>query len=41
MRHVKRGYKRGTYNLTDNTGRTTENVELAWASPVFWIKTTA
>lgn len=41
MRHVKRGYKRGTYNLTDNTGRTTENVELAWASPVLWIKTTA
>ena len=41
MRHVKRGYKRGTYNLTDNAGRTSENVELAWASPVFWIKTTA
>lgn len=41
MRHVKRGYKRGTYNLTDNAGKTSENVEVAWASPVFWIKTTA
>jgi hypothetical protein len=41
MRHVKRGYKRGTYNLSDEFGRTQQNVELAWVSPVFWIKTTA
>lgn len=41
MAHVKRGYRRGTYNVTDNSGRTTQNVELAWVSPVLWIKTTA
>lgn len=41
MAHIKRGYRRGTYNITDNGGRTTQNVELAWASPVLWIKTTA
>lgn len=41
MAHVKRGYRAGTFNLTDSTGGTMQNVELAWASPVFWIKTTA
>jgi DNA-binding Xre family transcriptional regulator len=41
IRHVKRGYKRGTYNISDHRGRTQQNVELAWASPVFWMKTTA
>lgn len=41
LRHVKRGYKRGTYNLTDWVGNTQLNVELAWASPVLWVKTTA
>lgn len=39
--HVKRGYRRGTYNLLDSQGRAQENVELAWASPVYWLKTTA
>lgn len=41
MAHVKRGYRSGTFNLADNAGHTMQNVELAWASPVFWIKTTA
>jgi len=41
IRHVKRGYKRGTYNITDPFGRTQQNVELAWASPILWIKTVA
>lgn len=41
MAHIKRGYRGGTYNITDNTGRVSQNVELAWASPVLWIKTTA
>lgn len=41
MLHIKRGYKRGTYNLTDHLGKVRENQELAWASPVLWIKTTA
>lgn len=41
MAHIKRGYRRGTYNIADTTGRSMQNVELAWASPVFWIKTTA
>jgi transcriptional regulator with XRE-family HTH domain len=41
MAHIKRGYRRGTYNIADTTGRIMQNVELAWASPVFWIKTTA
>lgn len=41
MAHIKRGYRKGTYNIADNAGRIMQNVELAWASPVFWIKTTA
>lgn len=41
LRHVKRGYKRGTYNLTDHAGHLAQNVELAWASSVLWIKTVA
>jgi len=41
MAHIKRGYRKGTYNISDSTGRSMQNVELAWASPVFWIKTTA
>lgn len=41
MAHVKRGYRKGTFNIADNSGRTMQNVELAWASPVYWIKTTA
>jgi transcriptional regulator with XRE-family HTH domain len=39
--HVKRGYRKGTFNISDSTGRTLQNAELAWASPVYWIKTTA
>lgn len=39
MAHIKRGYRRGTYNIINNTGAITQNVELAWASPVLWIKT--
>ncbi len=41
MAHIKRGYRKGTYNIADSSGRIMQNVELAWASPVFWIKTTA
>lgn len=41
MAHVKRGYRKGTYNIADNGGRVMQNVEIAWASPVYWIKTTA
>lgn len=39
--HVAKGYRRGTYNLVSSRGQVTSNVELAWVSPVFWIKTTA
>lgn len=36
---VKKGYKRGTYNLVVmGTGRTIENAEVAWASPITWTK---
>lgn len=38
---VKRGYTRGTYNLINYRQEVTPNVELAWASPILWIKTTA
>jgi transcriptional regulator with XRE-family HTH domain len=41
MAHIKRGYRKGTYNIADSSGRIMQNVEVAWASPVFWIKTTA
>ena len=41
MAHIKRGYRRGTYNISDNSGGIVQNAELAWASPVLWIKTTA
>lgn len=36
---VNRGYRRGTYNLVGVKGPLVENAELAWASPVLWIKT--
>ena len=39
--HVKKGYRKGTYNLVGLRGPVLENAELAWASPVLWIKTTA
>lgn len=38
--HVERGYRAGTYNLMLNTGETKKNLELAWACPILWIKTT-
>lgn len=41
MQHVSRGYRRGTYNLADTAGHTRQNLELAWASPILLIKTTA
>ena len=37
---IKRGYRRGHYNLLTNSS-TMQNVELAWASPIVWIKTVA
>lgn len=37
---IKRGYRRGHYNLVTNSA-TMQNVELAWASPIVWIKTVA
>lgn len=37
---VKRGYRKGQYNLVTNNN-TFQNVELAWASPIVWIKTVA
>jgi len=39
--HLKRGYRRGTYNLVNARGDILTNVELAWASPVLWVKTIA
>jgi transcriptional regulator with XRE-family HTH domain len=36
---LKKGYRRGTYNLVGHKGVLLENAELAWASPVLWIKT--
>lgn len=41
MAHVARGYSRGRYNLTTWRGTRIDNVDLAWASPVLWIRTTA
>lgn len=37
--HVRRGYTRGTYNLVNRKNELTHNAEIAWASPVIWIKT--
>lgn len=39
LAHVRRGYRRGAFNLVDTAGRAFQSVELAWASPVFWIRT--
>lgn len=37
---IKKGYKRGTYNLviTATKPRIIENAEIEWASPILWIK---
>lgn len=38
---IKRGYRRGTFNLHQMCGLPPkENVELAWATPIWWIRTT-
>ena len=38
---IKRGYRRGTFNLHQMCGLPPkENVELAWATPILWIRTT-
>lgn len=37
---IKRGYRKGAFNLSMSSG-SVQNVELAWASPIIWIKTTA
>ena len=40
LAHVRKGYKRGTYNLLSmKSEEIMQNAELAWASPVLWIKT--
>ena len=36
---VKKGYRRGTYNLLGVKGEILQNAELAWGSSVLWIKT--
>lgn len=41
LAQVRRGYRVGRFNLLDRSGAQHHNVELAWASPVLWIKTTA
>lgn len=35
---IRRGYQRGTYNLTGLGGKVEENQEVAWSSPVIWAK---
>lgn len=36
---IRKGYKRGTYNLIlMGSGRTIEDAEIAWSSPVTWAK---
>lgn len=37
LAHVRRGYRKGAYNLASADGTTTQ-AELAWASPVLWIR---
>lgn len=37
--YIKRGYKKGSYNIAGMCGEVHSNVELAWASPVLWIRT--
>lgn len=39
LAHVSRGYRRGAFNLTVGQGDP-QSYELAWATPVLWIKTT-
>lgn len=37
--HVRRGYRRGTFNLVNVANTALQSVELAWAAPVYWIRT--
>lgn len=39
LRYVRRGYKKGTYNLQANVAPRIDSVPLAWASPVLYIRT--
>lgn len=42
LAHVRKGYTRGKFNLMPSVGSDSlQNCELAWGSPVMWIKTTA
>jgi len=41
VRTIKRGYRRGTYNLFAPALEPIQNVELAWATSVLWIRTVA
>lgn len=41
LTHVAKGYRKGTYNLINSRGQVTPNIELAWASPLYWVKTVA
>lgn len=36
---VKKGYRRGVYNLLGVKGEIVQNAELAWGSSVLWVKT--
>lgn len=36
---IKKGYRRGTYNLMGAKGEILQNAELAWGSSVLWVKT--
>ena len=38
LAHVRRGYRPGAFNLIDPSGQGTRTAELAWASPVVWIR---
>lgn len=39
LAHVSKGYRKGAFNLTPVSGGEPQTYELAWASPVLWIKT--
>ena len=39
LAHVRRGYRKGAYNLVDVAGGALQSVELAWASIVYWVRT--
>lgn len=39
LAHVRRGYRAGAFNLAPTGGPEQQNVSLAWAAPVLWIRT--